>query len=236
MASRVLWLLFASWAVFVSMFAFAAEYKSDVKDYGASDERKDNNSIDWMGMSREDFIRKYPGTVHDKEVLKSSDDSTIDALDGRDTKGKLSIGMCVQLCDVIPEALENGNPSADKQEDYFFLLDMARKVLNDKAESLMTQAYGLKHTHELYRRVSLQSEARVLFQLCLKGRGDKLTSAEIRLLEVDRDEATDLIRSYESNLDDQTTGRRIPLIAVFACILACVVLHCLSTVLRRKLL
>eukprot|EP01083_Nonionella_stella_P183445 662973_1 len=234
MASRVLWLLFASWAVFVSMFAFAAEYKSDVKDYGASDERKDNNSIDWMGMSREDFIRKYPGTVHDKGEL--TDFSAIYALDGRKEPEDFSIGMCIQLCDALPEAFENGNLSDDKQNEYNFLLQIARDVLNDKAESLMTQAYGLKHTHELYRRVSLQSEARVLFQLCLKGRGDKLTSAEIRLLEVDRDEATDLIRSYESNLDDQTTGRRIPLIAVFACILACVVLHCLSTVLRRKLL
>eukprot|EP01083_Nonionella_stella_P152648 489582_1 len=114
MASRVLWLIFASWAVFLSMFAFAAEYNSDVKDYGASDERKDNNSIDWMGMSREDFIRKYPGTVHDKEVLTSSDDSTIYALDGRDINvaKELSVGMSVQLCDALPEALDNGNSSS----------------------------------------------------------------------------------------------------------------------------
>eukprot|EP01083_Nonionella_stella_P065917 173115_1 len=235
MASRVLWLLFASWAVSLSMFAFAAEYKSDVKDYGASDERKDNNLIDWMGMSREDFIRKYTVVVYDKWRLTASDTSEICALDSRSMEEDLSIGMCVQLCDVIPEALENGNLRGDKRDE-FLLLEKSRKVLKEKAQSLMVQATAFKHGHKLLHRISLCREARVLFQLCLKGRGDKLTSAEIRLLEVDRDEATDLIRSYESNLDDQTTGRRIPLIAVFACILACVVLHCLSTVLRRKLL
>eukprot|EP01083_Nonionella_stella_P248531 860338_1 len=154
MVSRVFWLLFASWAVFLPMVAFGAEYNANVNGYGASDEREDNNFIDWMGMSRDAFIRKYPpGTVHDKGDLTAAIDiPAIYALDGRKEKEDLSIGMSVQLCDALPEALKNGNLSDDKQEDYFILLDIARKVLNDKAESLMTQAYGLKHTHELYRR------------------------------------------------------------------------------------
>eukprot|EP01083_Nonionella_stella_P183443 662968_1 len=245
MASRVLWLLFASWAVFVSMFAFASEYKiqsNDVKGYGASDERIDNNNIDWMGMSREDFIGKYPpapgGTVHDKEelvaLLASSDASEI--YDLAYENDKPYIGMCVQLCDALPEALDNGMISGEKRANYRYHLKFWREDLYKYAKELMDKVGGFKLGQELRYRILLSIEARVLFQLCLKGRGDKLTSAEIRLLEVDRDEATDLIRSYESNLDDQTTGRRIPLIAVFACILACVVLHCLSTVLRRKLL
>eukprot|EP01083_Nonionella_stella_P152647 489578_1 len=99
MASRVLWLIFASWAVFLSMFAFAAEYNPDaVKDSGASDKRTDNNVIDWMGLSRDEFIEKCPPGPVDYEGLlyyaTPQDVSTIYALYGRK---ELSIGMCVQL-------------------------------------------------------------------------------------------------------------------------------------------
>eukprot|EP01083_Nonionella_stella_P117324 349476_1 len=187
MASRVLWLLFSLWAVFLPMFAFAAEHKSDdVNEHGASDER-----IDWMGMSREKFIGKYPpGTVHNKELLLASDESAIYALDGRQDTDKLSIGMSLQLCDVIPEDLENNNLSKQKRVK---LLRKARKVLVDHGDLLMFESQ-LRHKILLYRR------ARVMFQLCLKG-GEGARDAEIRLLGDKCDTATKWIKTSRDDLE-----------------------------------
>eukprot|EP01083_Nonionella_stella_P275257 934749_1 len=229
MASRVLWLLFSLWAVFLPMFAFAAEHNAnDVKGYGAIDERTDDNFIDWMGMSREDFIRKYPpGKVYAKGFLAStigSGNSAMYALDGRDInvvqdRKELSVGMSVQLCDALPGAIENGNPSAVILKRYLRFLKIARKVLNDKAKSLMKKEDGLKHERELYRRISLLSEARVMFQLCLNAR-EGSSDVRIGMFESGRGEATRSIKSLKSDLQRQTTNGWISLIAILVNILA----------------
>eukprot|EP01083_Nonionella_stella_P065919 173118_1 len=242
MASRVLWLLFSLWAVFLPMFAFAAEHNAnDVKGYGAIDERTDDNFIDWMGMSREDFIRKYPpGKVYAKGFLAStigSGNSAMYALDGRDInvvqdRKELSVGMSVQLCDALPGAIENGNPSAVILKRYLRFLKIARKVLNDKAKSLMKKEDGLKHERELYRRISLLSEARVMFQLCLKGRGDA-TDHEIEMIRIRLgsaknliNEGKDRIRGYKRDLKRKRTNSWICLIASLVGMLLFVVSMC----------
>eukprot|EP01083_Nonionella_stella_P117323 349473_1 len=228
MATRVLWLLFASWAVFLSMFAFASEYKiqsNDVKGYGASDERIDNNNIDWMGMSREDFIGKYPpapgGTVHDKEelvaLLASSDASEI--CDLAYENDKPYIGMCVQLCDALPEALDNGMISEEKRANYLLLLEDSRDDLYKYAEELMDKVDGFKFGQELRYCILLSSEARVMFQLCLKAR-EGSSDVRIKMFESGRGEATRSIKSLKSDLQRQTTNGWISLIAILVNILA----------------
>eukprot|EP01083_Nonionella_stella_P144774 452565_1 len=217
MASRVLWLMFASWAVFLSMFAFASEYKSDgmfhdVKGYGATDERIDNNNnIDWMGMSREDFIGKYPrapesDTVRDKEdlltLLVSSDANEIDDLaydrsvssdvneidDLYSDRSEPFIGMCVQLCDALPEALDNGMISGEKRGNYRYHLKFWREDLYKYAKKLIDKVGGFKLGQELRYRILLSSEARVMFQLCLNAR-EGSSDVRIGMFESGRGEA-----------------------------------------------
>eukprot|EP01083_Nonionella_stella_P275259 934755_1 len=275
MATRVLWLLFASWAVFLSMFAFASEYKiqsNDVKGYGATDERIDNNNnIDWMGMSREDFIGKYPrapesDTVRDKEdlltLLVSSDANEIDDLaydrsvssdaneiddlaydrsvssdaneidDISSDRSEPYIGMCAQLCDALPEALDNGMISGEKRANYRYHLKFWREDLYKYAKELMDKVGGFKLGQELRYRILLSIEARVLFQLCLKGRGDA-TDHEIEMIRIRLgsaknliNEGKDRIRGYKRDLKRKRTNSWICLIASLVGMLLFVVSMC----------
>eukprot|EP01083_Nonionella_stella_P275258 934752_1 len=262
MATRVLWLLFASWAVFLSMFAFASEYKiqsNDVKGYGATDERIDNNNnIDWMGMSREDFIGKYPrapesDTVRDKEdlltLLVSSDANEIDDLaydrsvssdaneiddlaydrsvssdaneidDISSDRSEPYIGMCAQLCDALPEALDNGMISGEKRANYRYHLKFWREDLYKYAKELMDKVGGFKLGQELRQRISLCSEARVMFQLCLNAR-EGASDDRIEVFEYQIDRATRSIEDLKHELKRQTTNSWISLIAILVNILA----------------
>eukprot|EP01083_Nonionella_stella_P017253 48229_1 len=99
-------------------------------------------------MSRDDFIGKHPpapgGTVHDKEefvaLLASSDASEICDLAYVDDKPY--IGMCVQLCDALPEALDNGMISEEKRAKYLVLLEFLRDDLYKHATELIDKVGG----------------------------------------------------------------------------------------------